>query len=79
MKLIDNVVVLPVVTRLPLPVERLLKAAGDALLQDVIIIGHKADEVFWFASSEPDGPSVLWALEAAKQRLLNTTIEKEEE
>jgi hypothetical protein len=70
-KLVDNVTVLPVVTSLPIPVERVLTAAMDIGLASVVVIGYTQDgEKFWFAASEPDGPSTLWALEQAKRKLL---------
>ena len=66
----DNVVVLPVVTRLAVPVDRVLKSALEAGLTEVVVIGYDADGDHYFSSSEPDGPSVLWAMERAKLRLL---------
>jgi hypothetical protein len=66
-----EVVNLDVVTTLPIPVERIIRKAGDADLDQVIIIGvDKAGELF-FSSSEADGGTVLWWLELAKKRLLD--------
>ena len=75
MKLVENVTVLPVITKLPIPVERVIDGARDATLQSVTVIGETPDGKFYFASSIPDGPNVLWALEQAKNRLLNVVVE----
>ena len=70
MKLVDNVTVLPVVTSLDIPCERLLTAALESTLQRVVIIGTDANGEFYFASSMADGGDVLWWLEIAKRKLL---------
>jgi hypothetical protein len=67
-----DVVVLPVVTCLDLPPERVLQAALEAGLTEVIIVGYAADGSEYFASSVGDGGDVLWHLERAKLRLLRT-------
>jgi hypothetical protein len=72
MKLVDNVTVLPVVTSLDVPCERLLTAALESTLQKVIIIGTDAEGEFYFASSTADGGDVLWWLEIAKRKLLGS-------
>ena len=65
----DNVVILPVVTSLKIPAERVLNSALKADMQDVVIIGYDADGKFYFASSE-SGSNVLWLIEKAKKQLL---------
>jgi hypothetical protein len=70
MKLVDKVTVLPVITSLDLPCERLLNAALESTLQRVIIVGTDADGEFYFASSMANGRDVLWWLEVAKRKLL---------
>ena len=70
MKLVDKVSVLPVVTSLDVPVERILSAALESTLQKVIIVGTDADGSFYFASSMADGGDCLWWLEVAKKKLL---------
>ena len=70
MKLIDNVTVLPVITLIPIPVERILQAAIEAKPKYVMIIGENADGELYFASSEPDGGSALWWMEKAKRALM---------
>ena len=65
-----NVVVLPVVTKLNLPADRILKAAiGE--LTEVVVIGYTKDGEEWFASSVAGGDAALWHLERAKFKLLN--------
>jgi len=68
----DNVVILPVVTRLDCPPERVLNAALDASLAYVIIVGETEDGDLYFASSRGNGPNVLWDLERAKLALLHS-------
>lgn len=67
------------ITRLPLdPKQVLARALDDGDLKSVIIVGYTQDGEFWFASSDPDGPSVLWDLEKAKQALLNISMDQAE-
>lgn len=66
----EKVVALPVVTSCDLPPERLLQAAIDAGLSEVVIVGFDKDGEEYFSSSVADGGSVLWNLERAKMRLL---------
>ena len=67
----DNVVILPVITTIPIPVDRILSQAMKADLKMCIIIGENADGSLYFGSSEPDGGDVLWLLERAKLALLH--------
>ena len=69
----DNVVQLPVVTRLDIPVERVLNNAPRDL-QSVIVIGYTADGNFYFCSSRASGPDVLWDLHVAAKRLLEVEV-----
>ena len=66
----DNLVILPVITTIPIPVERILSQAAKADLKLCIIIGEKEDGSLYFGSSEPDGGDVLWQLEKAKMALM---------
>ena len=70
MKIVENVIVLPVVTTLALPVERVLQAAIDAAPQIVIVMGQDKDGGLYFSSSVADGGEVLWWMEKAKIALL---------
>jgi hypothetical protein len=65
-----NVLILPVVTSLPIPVDRVLDAASDAGLEKCVIIGEDADGGFYFSSSVSGGPDILWLLEEGKLKLL---------
>lgn len=68
----DNVVILSVPTRLDLPAERVLKAALDADIKTAVVIGWDANDDFYFASSAGDGGDVLWLLEVARKKLMET-------
>lgn len=65
-----NVVVLPVVTTLDLPPERILMGALAADLDQVVVVGFRKDGSEYFASSLADGGDALWHLERAKLKLL---------
>ena len=61
------------VTRLDLPVERVLGMASEANLETCVVIGFNEDGELYFASTTADGGNVIWLLESAKLELL--TIE----
>lgn len=64
------VVILPVITRLDHPPDRMLEGAVGEL-EGVVIAGYrKRDGALYFASSYADGGDALWLLEACKQALL---------
>lgn len=65
-----EVVILPVVTRLDVPAERILGGALETGLEKALVVGWTAEGEFYFASSLADGGEVLWLLEMAKRRLL---------
>lgn len=58
------------VTRLETPPTKILATAAGKNLSEVVVVGYDKDGDFYFASSKADGPSVLWALEKAKIKLL---------
>ena len=66
----DNVVELDMVTRLDIPVERVLNGAMKADLNNVFVVGWDQDGDLYTASSIADGAELLWMLELAKKRLL---------
>ena len=70
MKLVENVIVLPVVTSLDLDVDRVLQAAIDAKPAYVLVIGEDADGKLYFASSKSDGGEALWWMEKATRALM---------
>jgi len=65
----DKVEYLDVITRLDIPVERVLEGATGKL-SSVVILGYTTDDDLYFASSLADGGDVLWLLEKAKKLLL---------
>lgn len=65
-----DVLILPVVTRLDVPAERILQAALDADLDKVVIAGYTKEGDHYFASSVADGGTVLWLIEKLKKELL---------
>jgi len=70
MKLVDKVIVLPVITTLDPDVGRVLQAAIDAKLKQVWVIGENADGGLYFSSSVSDGGDALWWMEKAKRALM---------
>lgn len=68
----DNVVIGSFVTRLDVPVERVLSQAADADLESVVILGYGRDGTEYFNSSVADGGTVVWLMERAKLQLLRT-------
>ncbi len=72
-KLIEKVTVLPVVTTLSVPVERVLSAALKDDIRKVWVIGEDASGMLYFASSESDGGEALWWMEKAKRALMEAT------
>ena len=59
------------VTRLAIPVDRVLSAALDAGLTGVIVVGEYGDGTEYFASSYAGGPETLWGLMRAQRKLLD--------
>ena len=70
LKLVENVIILPVITNLDLDVERVLQAAIDAKPAYVLVIGEDAEGKLYFASSKSDGGEALWWMEKAKRALM---------
>lgn len=70
----DNVVELPVITKLDIPAKRVLKKALEANLESAVIIGYDEDGEEYFCSSLADGGDVLWLLERAKAKLLSDEV-----
>ena len=66
----SNVVVLPVITTLDLPPERILTKALEADLERCFVIGRTKEGEFYFASTFSDGGTVIWDMEIAKKQLL---------
>ena len=62
------------ITKLDLPVDRVLDGAKDRL-ESVVIIGYDKDGAEYFASSIADGGDVMWLLERCKLKLMRTVDE----
>jgi hypothetical protein len=58
------------ITKLDIPVERILRKAQEAGLTTVVVMGWDADGDTYFASSVADGGEVLWLMEMCKKDLL---------
>ncbi len=72
----SNVIEFRGITKLDLDPDRVLsKAIGE--LEDVVVIGFHKDGSEYFASSKSDGAEVLWHLERAKHRLMQTVDDDE--
>lgn len=63
-----DIIELDVITRLDIPVSRVLNNAAD--LENVVVIGWTKEGDFYFASSKGDGGDVIYLLELAKKKLL---------
>lgn len=65
-----EVVILDTVTRLDLPPERILKAAIEADLQGVMVMGFTKEGEFYAATTYADGGAVLWLMEVTRGKLM---------
>lgn len=72
-----DVVNLNVVTSLEVPAARVLDEARDAGLKGAVVLGFTEEGIEYFASSYPDGPTVLWLLERCKHVLLSAAEEED--
>lgn len=64
-----TIVDLPVITTLSSDPDRVLeKAIGQ--LKRVVVLGVEHDGTEYFASSDPDGGSILWDMERARFKLM---------
>lgn len=65
----SNIIVLPVITKLDIPADRVLESAlGN--VDRVLIMGWDKEGEVYFASSFADGGDVLWIMELCKKKLL---------
>lgn len=67
----------PGITRLDLDPQRVLSSALEDGLEAVIVLGLDKDGAFYFASSAPDSPEVLWFLRKAEHKLMQMEDELE--
>ena len=59
-----------IISRLPVPPEKILRRASAAGLTQVVIVGFDADGNEYFASSEADAGNVLYHLHRAHWALM---------
>jgi hypothetical protein len=74
----DNVINFPGLTTLKIDPDKVIEAARGKL-ETVVIVGYDKDGFEYFASSDPNGPEILWLLERAKTGLINAVSATEEE
>jgi hypothetical protein len=74
----SNVVDLPVITTLPIDTKRVLAKAAEQAFTRVMIIGVTEEGEEYFASSDPDGGTLLWDMERVKHALMKAADEYEE-
>lgn len=65
----DNVINFTGITKLDLPVDRVLETAKSQL-DGVVLLGWDNDGEMYFATTFADGGEVLWLLESCKKQLL---------
>lgn len=67
----DDVIPLGCITRLDVPVDRVLDEAKTRVSDGgVVVLGWDGEGQLYFASSIADGGEVLWLLEKSKMALL---------
>jgi hypothetical protein len=59
----SNIVELGCITRLDIPVEKILRKALDRDLESVVVVGVTKDGDEFFASSMPDGGTAIYWLQ----------------
>lgn len=65
-----KVIPLGCVTKLDIPVDRVLDSAKDNL-NSVVLMGYDKEGELYFASTMADGGEVLWLIEQLKLQLLS--------
>ena len=72
----DNFVSLNNITRLDIPVQRILDQAAENIPADghVMVIGWDNEGDLYFSSSFSDGPEAVWLLEKARLALLTIEV-----
>ena len=64
-----DVVEWPGITRLDMPVEKVLEKAKEANLSEIVVVGYDQEGMFFASSSKADGPNVLWLLRQCEHEL----------
>ena len=65
----SNVIQMNGITKLDMPIDRVLESAKGEL-EGVILIGYDKEGEEYFASTYADGGEILWLIERLKKRLL---------
>lgn len=65
-----RVIPLGCITKLDLPVDRVLESAKGMDLEGVVLLGYRKNGDQYFASTYADGGEVIWLLEMCKKQLL---------
>lgn len=66
-----EVILLDVITKLDIPVDRVIEGATGKLDQ-IVIMGYDKDGNEYFSSSFADSASVLWMIERMKKAVLES-------
>ena len=69
-----EIIDMPMRTTLEIPAAKVLAAATESDLEDVLVIGWCKSGEFFFASSSPDGAELLFLLELAKKQLMDAAL-----
>ena len=70
----ENVVVLDVVTRLPIPPERVVEALGRVEFETLVVIGRTKDGELYRAANTPDLAHVLYLMRLAEHTFISEKI-----
>jgi len=55
-------------------IDNVLEGAKGVGLVDIILIGRRADDSFYFASTTPSGAQIIFDLESAKHIIMTSTF-----
>ncbi len=69
LEIMGKVILMNGITKLDLPIDRVLDSAKGEL-EGVILIGYDKEGEEYFASTYADGGDILWLIERLKKRLL---------
>lgn len=68
-----RVIPLGMITKLDLPVDRVLEQAKDKMAH-VVLMGWDKDGELYFASTFADGGEILWLMEKCKEALMKAGL-----
>lgn len=73
----DKIIPIGGITKLEIPIDKVLEGAKDQL-EGVLLIGFDKNGELYTASTYSDGGDIMWLLEACKHRLWNNLESNEE-